>query len=144
MEGCITRLARGLPCEAGGWDKGSVRGTLWIIALISLLAAGCAGVVDYSRGNLVRYDENTRYHIKQLPSGMQVSVRTDVYQFIPIPSSVTEQGMSSLRFIAREQAAKLGKSIKPILDEDVKFSSGRDILTGTTSWSGTAIVMFQD
>jgi hypothetical protein len=121
-----------------------VRGTLRIIALLSLLAAGCAGVVDYSRGNLVRYDKNTRYHIKQLPSGMQVSVRTDVYQFIPIPSSVSAQGMSSLRFIAKEQAAKLGKSIKPIAEEEVKFSSARDILTGTTSWSGTAIVAFQD
>jgi hypothetical protein len=106
--------------------------------------AGCAGVVDYSRGNLKRYDENTRYHVQYLPNGMQVSVRTDVYQFIPIPSSVAEQGMSNLRFIAREQAAKLGKSIKPIADEDVKFSSARDILTGTTSWSGTAIATFQD
>jgi hypothetical protein len=121
-----------------------VNGLLRIVVLVSLLAAGCAGVVDYSRGNLQRYDDNTRYHVRHFPNGMQVSVRTDVYQFIPIPSSVTEQGMSSLRFIAREQAAKLGKSIKPISDEEVKFSSGRDILTGTTSWSGTAIVKFQD
>lgn len=118
---------------------------LWrVCMLLSVLAAGCAGVVDYSRGNLVRYDENTRYHVRQFPNGMQVSVRTDVYQFIPIPSSVAEQGMSSLRFIAKEEAAKLGKSIRPIADEDVKFSSGRDILTGTTSWSGTVIVAFQE
>lgn len=121
-----------------------MRASLRIIALISLFAAGCAGVVDYSHGNLVRYDENTRYHVKQLPGGMQVSVRTDVYQFIPIPSSVSAQGMSSLRFIAKEQAAKLGKSIKPIAEEDIKFSSARDIFTGTTSWSGTAIVAFEN
>ena len=125
------------------WDKAAVRFLMRISLVSTLCVLGCAQVVDYSRGNLTRYDANTRYHVAQLPNGMQISVRTDVYQFIPIPSSVAEQGMSSLRFIAKEQAARMGKSIKPIADKDVKFSSARDILTGTTSWSGTAIVEFQ-
>ena len=91
-----------------------------------------------------KYDDATSYYITDFPKGMKVAVRVDKYQFISSPLAVKDEGMSALRFIAREQAARRGHTIKPIPDEDVLYSTGRNILIGTTTWSGTAIVQFAD
>ena len=114
---------------------------LGLLVALSVVCVGCTAV-DYTRGQMQKYDNATSYHITELPNGMKIAVRVDKYQFFANPMPLKDEGMSALRFIAKEQAARRGRSIRPIADEDVMYSTGRNVLLGTTTWSGTAVVSY--
>lgn len=114
-----------------------------VICILSALMVGCTAV-DYSGGQMRKYDNATSYHVTDLPNGMKIAVRSDKYQFATNPLALKDEGLSALRFIAREQAAQRGRTIQPIRDEDIMYSTGRNVLLGTTTWSATAIVLFSD
>ena len=98
--------------------------------------------MDYTGGQMSKYNDATSYHVTEIPNGMKLAVRVDKYQFFPSPLALKDEGMSALRFIAKEQAARRGHAIKPISDEDIMYSTGRNVLLGTLTWSGTAVVPF--
>ena len=112
---------------------------LGLLVALSVVCVGCTAV-DYTRGQMQKYDNATSYHITELPNGMKVAVRVDKYQSSPM--ALKDEGMSALRFIAKEQAARRGRSIRPVTDYDVMYSTGRNVLLGTTTWSGTAVISY--
>jgi len=114
---------------------------LGLLIALSIVCVGCTAV-DYTRGQMQKYDNATSYHITELPNGIKVAVRVDKYQFFANPMPLKDEGMSALRFIAKEQAARRGRSIRPVADDDVMYSTGRNVLLGTTTWSGTAVVSY--
>ncbi|MHC4173936.1 MAG: hypothetical protein ACYST5_13490 [Planctomycetota bacterium] len=89
------------------------------------------------------YDHNTEYRIEEREGGFALTVYYRRYQFIPESDSVATACKSNLTSIAYEIAEERGKKIKPINEQRIKLSMGRNGLTGITSCSATVPVDYE-
>jgi hypothetical protein len=112
--------------------------SLITIASITLLT-GCATPVGHSNIPLSTYDKDTEYGIEPREDGFGITIYYSRYQFIPESNAVATACKSQLTSIAWEHAEKSGKKIKPMNEQRIKVSMGRNGITGITSCQANGI-----
>lgn len=85
------------------------------------------------------YDRDTEYEISERSDGFSLAINYSRYQFIPESSAVAQACKSALTSLAHELADRKGKKIKPIEEQRIRLSFGRNGFTGITSCSASAI-----
>lgn len=108
--------------------------------LAFFLVAGCATPVSYTNRPLATYDKDTEYDVQENPDGFGIAVYYSRYQFIPESDAVATACKSQLTSIAWEYAAKLGKKIRPVNEQRIRISMGRNGFSGITSCQAYAPV----
>lgn len=111
---------------------------VFVFFLLSIF--GCATPARLTNTPLLTYDKDTKFGVEEQPNGFIITVYYSRYQFIPESSALATACKSSLTFIAYEYADKKIKKIKPINEQRIRISMGRNGLTGITSCKATAIV----
>lgn len=117
--------------------------SFWICAAISLTLSGCASAEKYGDGPMQKYDKNTELSVIERADGYTVNVYYSRYQFVPESDAVSASCRQQATSIAWEEARKRGKEIKPITDQEVKISMGRNGLSGITSCSASVPVYYK-
>jgi hypothetical protein len=76
--------------------------------------------------------------------GFDLTVNYNRYQFIPESDALATTCRSALLANAHRIAQQKGRSIKPINEQQVEISMGRNGFTGRTSCSAFVPAYFQD
>jgi hypothetical protein len=113
-----------------------------IIALTFFLVS-CATPVGYTEEELSRYDKNTTYRIDERDDGFTITMYYSRYQFIPESDAVSVAAKSNLTSICYEVADSKGVKIKPINEQRIKMSMGRNGFSGITSWTGAVKAFYK-
>lgn len=116
--------------------KSNIIKILFLAILLSIMG-GCTRPMGYTNEPMQTYDHNTEYTIQDKDNGFTLTVYYERYQFIPESDSVLQACKSNLTAIAYEIAEARGKKIKPINEQRIKVSMGRNGLTGITSCSAS-------
>lgn len=104
------------------------------------LLAGCATPVSHVNAPMNTYDQNTKYSVTDHPKGYTITVFYSRYQFIPESDAVATACTSALTSIGWEVADNRGVQIKPINEQRIKISMGRNIVSAITSCQASALV----
>lgn len=105
-----------------------------------LFALGsCAIPVSHSNIPLSTYDKDTEYGIEEREDGFSITVYYSRYQLMPESSAVATACKSQLTAIAWEHADNLGRAIRPINEQRIRISMGRNGLSGITSCQAYAL-----
>ena len=112
-----------------------VHNPVLLTLLISISLAGCATPAPLSDAALTSYDKHTEYSLEENPTGFLLTVNYARYQFIPESPAVAMACKSALTSIAYEIAARKGKALQSINEQQIKLSMGRNGVTGITSCS---------
>lgn len=120
----------------------SLRNTFVSIAVVSLLF-GCATATKQTDAAMQTYDKDTDYAFTSKPDGFSLAINYSRYQFIPESDAVATACKSALTAIAYEVAEKQGRKIKPINEQRIRISMGRNGLSGITSCSALAVAEWQ-
>lgn len=110
---------------------------------ISVMMQSCTRPMGYTHQPMQTYDHNTEYKVDEQESGFTITVYYRRYQFIPESDSVAIACKSCLTSIAYEVAEARGRKIKPINEQRIKLSMGRNGFTGITSCSATVPVEYE-
>lgn len=111
-----------------------------IIFFVSLFFIyGCATPVSHTNQPLSTYDKDTEYNITDRDNGFSITVFYSRYQFIPESSALAAACKSQLTAIAWEHADNIGREIKPINEQRIRISLGRNGMSGITSCQANAI-----
>jgi hypothetical protein len=109
-------------------------------ALVALVVSGCATPVSHTNIPLSTYDKDTEYGIENRSNGFGITVYYSRYQFIPESDAVATACKSHLTAIAWDHADKVGKKIKPINEQRIRISMGRNGISGITSCQAFGVV----
>lgn len=109
---------------------------------LMLTLAGCATPVEYGVGSKATTDKDTRVAIDERPDGFTVSVLYDRYQFIPETAAVMAACRQALLASAHDHAEKKGRRIRPINEQRIRISTGRNGFTGITSCEASVPVQW--
>jgi hypothetical protein len=120
-----------------------MKGIALVLLLLLAGGSGCATPMKYGDKPLEVYDRDTRYRIDEKEGGFMVTVFYSRYQFIPESTAVATACKSSLTAIAHEFADSRRKKIKPVDEQRIRISMGRNGFTGITSCSATVPVEFK-
>jgi hypothetical protein len=107
------------------------------------MLVSCATPVGYTEGAMTRIDKDTSYRTEETEDGFTLIVFYSRYQFVPESDAIAQAGKSALLSAAYDVAEARGKRIKPINEQRIKMSMGRNGLSGVTSWTGTVRVFFE-
>ncbi|WBG90015.1 hypothetical protein N5580_13050 [Pantoea piersonii] len=110
---------------------------LLFISCIATLA-GCTSAGHFKEIKMEKYDSNTNYGIVNKNDGFGVQVDYSRYQFVPESDSVATACKSQVTAIAFEHAKDIGREIKPINEQTIRLSMGRNGLLGMTSCNAYA------
>lgn len=116
---------------------------LLFLSAFVLLLMGCSSPKKLSKVPLTKYDKHTEYGIRDRPDGFEVTVFYSRYQFIGEGSLVRDESKSKAIAIAYEVAEERGRKIKPINEQRIKLTNGRNELSGVTSCLAVAIVEWE-
>ena len=114
------------------------------MVLLTILLSGCATPVGYTERPMQRIDKDTTYSVEDRLDGFSITLYYSRYQFIPESDAVGDAGKNALLSQAYSIADSRGKSIKPINEQRIRSSMGRNALSGITSWSGTVSVYYDE
>mgnify|MGYP006104860663 FL=1 len=103
------------------------------------LLAGCAAPVSHVNVPMQTYDQNTEYSVTDHPNGYTITVFYSRFQFIPESDAVATACKSALTSIGWEVADNRGVKIKPINEQRIKISMGRNGVSGITSCQASAL-----
>jgi len=92
---------------------------------------------------LSTYDKDTEYGIEDRDNGFAITVFYSRYQFIPESDANATACKSQLTAIAWEHSENVGKKIKPINEQRIRISMGRNGLSGITSCQANAIAEWE-
>lgn len=112
---------------------------LVVASLFALTLVGCATPTRMTDEQTISYDKDTDYAITPRPDGFSIAINYSRYQFIPESSAVATACKSALTAIAYEHADKQRLKIKPLNEQRIRISMGRNGLTGITSCSALAV-----
>jgi len=116
---------------------------LLFLLTFALLIVGCSSPKRLSKVPLTEYDKYTKYGVKERADGFEITVFYSKYQFIPESSVIVAACKSAATAIAYEVAETKGRKIKPINEQRIKVSTGRNGLSGKTSCLAVAIVEWE-
>ena len=108
------------------------------------MAGGCATPVAYTTQPMTRLDQHAEYAVEDFDGGFTLTILYQRYQFIPESDAVDNAASSQLLSLAHDIADRRGKALKPINEQRVKKSMGRNGLTGITSWTGTVKAFYSE
>ena len=114
-----------------------------VFSILFLLAA-CTTPVSHTASQMTTYDKDTEYVIDERLDGFALTITYSRYQFIPESGSLTSACKSVLTALAWEISEKKGRKIRPLNEQRVRLSLGRNGLTGITSCQANAIVEWAD
>lgn len=114
-----------------------------LTCIACLILASCATPVGYTEEALTRYDKDTTYRIDDHADGFTITMYYSRYQFWPESGAVLDAAKSNLTAICYDVADSRAKEIKPINEQRIKMSMGRNGLSGTTSWTGTVKAFYK-
>ena len=92
---------------------------------------------------MAAYDKDTEYAVEDTGDGFIVTVNYSRYQFIPESSAVATACKSALTTIAWDVADRRRKKIEPVNEQRIRFSMGRNGVTGITSCQASAPVKWK-
>lgn len=115
---------------------------LFILFSLALLSS-CATPVSHTNLPLSTYDKDTEYGIENRDNGFAITVFYSRYQFIPESDANATACKSQLTAIAWEHSENVGKKIKPINEQRIRISMGRNGLSGITSCQANAIAEWE-
>jgi hypothetical protein len=107
------------------------------LVALSLALAGCGSA------DLVPYDQNTKYRPDNTPSGFTLTVDYTRRHFAPEMEAVREACRNALVTIAQDVAAKRGRRIRPIEEQQIATTVGRNEHSNITFCTATAPVAWQ-
>ncbi|CAN5678741.1 hypothetical protein BH10PSE6_BH10PSE6_45250 [soil metagenome] len=109
------------------------------IGLVALLLAlfGCGPA------ELVPYDQNTKYRVDNTPPGFTLTVDYTRRHFVPEMEAVREACRNALVTVAQDVAAKRGRRIRPIEEQQIATKLGRNEHSNITFCTATAPVTWQ-
>jgi hypothetical protein len=110
---------------------------------VAFAMAGCATPVGYTNQPLATYDKDTEYRADDTPTGFNLTIYYSRYQFIPESGAVAVACKQALTALAHDLAQQRGRKIKPVDEQRIRLSFGRNGLSGVTSCSATAPVEWQ-
>ena len=111
--------------------------SLALAAAMTLIPA-CATPLGYTDKPLQAYDKDTNYRVDDRPNGFTVTTYYSRYQFVPESDVVAAAGRSALLNIANDLAKARGRGLVALKEDQIRWSMGRNGISGITSWSGTA------
>ena len=111
-----------------------------LICTIILFFSGCAAPVSHKNVPMATYDQHTEYAVSDSAEGFGLTIYYSRYQFIPESDAVATACKSALTAIAWETADNRRKKIKPLNEQRIRISMGRNGLTGITSCQANAVV----
>jgi hypothetical protein len=114
------------------------------LASCSLLLASCATPVSHTNVPLSTYDKDTEFAIEEREDGFGLTVYYSRYQFIPESGAVAIACKSALTSIAWEVSDSRGKRIKPVNEQRIRISMGRNGLTGITSCQAFGVAEWEN
>lgn len=98
-----------------------------------LALAACTTPADVSKPLTDGSDENAKVQIADTPTGFTVNVRYSRYQFVPETSALLVACRSIATARAYEEAKRRGREIKPINEQTIRVSTGRNIVNARTA-----------
>lgn len=102
-------------------------------ALCLAILSACTTPADVSKPLTAGGDKNAKFDIKQTAGGFTVDLRYSRYQFIPEAGALLTACRSIIIARVEEEAKVRGRAIKPIDEQAVRVSVGRNILSGRTA-----------
>jgi len=117
---------------------------MMLVILISLGLISCTTPLRYTDKPLHPYDRDTQYRIDDVSNGFVITIYYSRFQFYPELSALALACKSALTSIAYEHAQKRNRNIKPINEQMIKLSTGRNIAAGVTSCSATVQAQYQE
>ena len=108
-----------------------------IFATVLLLVNGCSTPTRYVDEQMIHLDKDTKYHVEDFDGGFVLTVEYSRYQFASESEAVDKVATSQMLSLAYDIAEERGETIKPINEQRIRKSMGRNEITGITSWSGT-------
>ena len=115
-----------------------------ILVVAVLAVSGCATPDRYIDEPMIRMDKDTEYFVEDFDGGFILTVEYSRFQFIPESDAVDKAANSRMLSLAYEIAEQRGKTIKPVNEQRIRKSMGRNGITGITSWAGTVKVFYSD
>ncbi|WP_157668193.1 hypothetical protein [Croceicoccus marinus] len=104
-----------------------------ILPLSLLLIIGaCTTPADVSRPASTQADENAETKVIPTNVGFDVDVSYSRYQFVPETGALITACRSIALGRAQEEARLQGREIEPIAEQDIRVSTGRNILNART------------
>jgi hypothetical protein len=111
------------------------------LLVISMLAlAACSSASDFGDGRYDRHSGDTAWRLEETPSGFAVTVRQDLYRFIPHMGSVELNCRREAIALALTEARRRGRPNVELDERLVRSSVGRNGVTGITSCTAMAPV----
>lgn len=114
---------------------------LLLICCIALSA--CAHASKFTSESMQSYDSNTEYRIDPADAGFTINIYYAKYQALPESNATLASCKSMLTSIAYEYAERQGRKLKPINEQRMKISYGRNMLSGVSSCSATVQAEYQ-
>lgn len=102
-------------------------------ALVAAAVGGCTTPADVSQPNWAARDQNAKSQIHDTATGFTVDVRYSRYQFIPEAGALLQACRSILTTRAYDEAKRRGREIEPISEQDIRVSTGRNIINARTA-----------
>jgi hypothetical protein len=112
------------------------------ILMLAVLAA-CTYPNSYSQRPMNELDRNSDYNVVDNPKGFTITVQHSRYQFIPETDALLQSCKSALLASAYEYAEGKGRQIKPVNEQRIRISTGRNGLSGMTSCSASVPVEYK-
>lgn len=103
----------------------------------ALVVTGCAST------DFVPYDPNTRYRVDDSSSGFALTVDYSRRVFIFEPEAVREACRNAFATIAQDVAAKRGRRIRPIEEQQIAVRIGRNEHSNVSFCTATGPVAWQ-
>lgn len=110
----------------------------WIgLVALALTVGGCTSAA------LVPYDRNTKYRVDNASSGFTLTVDYSRSHFTPELDAVEEACKNAFVTVAQHAAARRGRRIQPIDEQQIATKLGRDEQSNVSSCIATGPVVWQ-
>lgn len=103
------------------------------LLLLTLAAGACTTPSDVSQPLGAAPDKNAKTSVKELPNGFSVDVSYSRYQFIPETGAIITACKSIALARVRDVATSRSRAVQALSGDDVRVSTGRNGLKGTTT-----------
>ncbi|MBB5698504.1 hypothetical protein [Sphingomonas yantingensis] len=114
-----------------------------IAVMISLALSACTKPADVSRPLSEGADKNAKIEVKDTADGFTVDVRYSRYQFVPEAGPLLTACRSIATGRINEEAKRRGREILPLDEQQIRVSTGRNIVNARTSCRAFAEVRWK-
>lgn len=105
-----------------------------VFALLPLaLLFACTTPADVSSPESASIDKNAKVKVEDTATGFTIDVRYNRYQFMPESSALLTACKSIVLARADSEAKRRNRAIEPIDEQNIRVSTGRNILSGRTA-----------